>query len=286
VGGTATTSGGGTTGRVVWSASGGAATVTPLIKGGDTVQGNTLTGVGLNFNYDFSTNNTQHIHHVIFTGPTATDNAIVVGTPGNPASYTVLMQEGTATGQGGNWQNFRSMNINNAGNTIVIGDDSTTPDDFLAYNGVIVMRQGAVFDGLTLGATVDGSALNNNGKFLALWDIAGGGEALFLGDVTNFAGAKVLLRTGDLLDVDGDNIADYTLTDFLASQTITNVMDLSDVGPAFVEVDLTPIGGGAVVEGIIGISIAAVPEPTTISLLSAGAAGYVGWRLRKRWRRR
>src|SRR5690606_16059139 len=102
--------------------------------------------------------------------------------------------------------------------------------------------------------------------------------ALFLGNVSDFANAQVLLQTGDLLDTNGDNIADFILSDFLASATITNVMDFSDHGTFFLEVDLTPIAGGTALEAIIGISVAAVPEPGTMALAGAGVAGWFGWR--------
>ncbi|MBC8107439.1 MAG: PEP-CTERM sorting domain-containing protein [Anaerolineae bacterium] len=76
------------------------------------------------------------------------------------------------------------------------------------------------------------------------------------------------------VDLTGDNVADYTLTDFEASSIINAALDISDNGNiVYVEVGLTPIAGGAEMAAIIGV---AVPEPTVaMALLGIGAMGVV-----------
>lgn len=71
-------------------------------------------------------------------------------------------------------------------------------------------------------------------------------------------------------------MADYTLTDFNASSTISNPMDFGDNGIVYLDVDITPIGGTASVQAIIGV---AVPEPMSATFLIG--AGLLAVRRRK-----
>jgi hypothetical protein len=148
--------------------------------------------------------------------------------------------------------------VNNSGDWIVYGDDNSADDDILVYNGNVITRQGVTLAGLTLGTTIDAAVLNNNNEIVQLWDLQAGGEALFWG-----AASIPLLRTGDELDTTGDGMANWILSDFNVSTTITDPVDFADNGRVFVHVDLTQIGGGTAVDAIISV---AVPEPTSFGM--------------------
>ena len=57
------------------------------------------------------------------------------------------------------------------------------------------------------------------------------------------APSRVTIKLDFKRPFEAHNVADFTLTDFSASATITNIMDLGDHGTLFLEVTVTPIGG-------------------------------------------
>jgi len=122
------------------------------------------------------------------------------------------------------------------------------------------------------------AAINNLGQILQLWDLTSTtDEGLFLGDSDNVSLSTLLLRVGDELDTDGDGDADYVLSDFNASSTVTHPLVLGDDGWVYLDVDLTTIGTTTVNQAIIGINT--IPEPAALSLL--GAAGLLLLRRRR-----
>jgi hypothetical protein len=247
-------------------------TITPVVFGGQTVGSEQILAEGLEFAYDVSDNNAHVLQRANLNSGAATDAVIL-------KNGAVAEREGSIpTGGTAAWQNFRHMGVNNAGNYLVYGDDSSTTDDILVYNGAVVMRQGSTLDGLTLGTTIDAAAINNLDQIVQLWDLPGTGqEGLFFGSASDVGASVLLVRTGDTLDVNGDNVADFTLTDFNASTTISKPLDFGDAGVVYVDVDLTPIAGGTVVESIIAV---AVPEPATVSLALISTAALLARRRR------
>lgn len=272
VGGLSTTAGGSTTQRTLYKGtlSSGSYTIAPLISGGDTVGASTLTAAGISFNFNVSGNGNHVTNAGTFSGSTATDAAVLL-------NGSVIAREGDAIGAS-TWQNFRHSSVNNGGNWVIYGDDASTVDDIIVYNGALQLRQGDTVAGLTLGATVDGVALNNNGQILHLWDLPGTqpNEALFVGSPGSLLASQLLLRTGDTLDTSGDGIDDYTVTNFLGSATISRPLVFADDGSVYLDLELTPIGGSATVDAIVKI---VVPEPATAGLLAL--AGALGLRRRR-----
>lgn len=267
-----------TTSRVLYKATptgGGAFDIGPVLAGGQLVAGEALTATGIEFAYAVSDNAANVINRVTYTGSTATDAAVVIN------GSTVVAREGSIpTGGTAAWQNFRSVDVNNNGDYVIYGDDSSTVDDILVYNGVVAVRQGDVLGGETLGSTIDGAALNNVGGVVQLWDLPGTNqEALFYGNASNLSASQLILRTGQGVDVDGDNVADFTLTDFNASSTISNPLDFADNGVVYLSVDLAPVAGGTAVEAIIGVI---VPEPATAGAIAGAAVLLAGTRRRRR----
>lgn len=259
IGGTSTTSGGSTTTRVFYKATttGGPPVITQLIKGGDTQGGVAITALGLGFAYDISDNNAHLMNAVTFTGSTATDAGIVL-------DNVIVAREGSPTGSGENWTSQRSCGVNNFGNWIVYGDTTaaTTQDEVLMYNSSVIAREGNIIGGVTLGTLCDAAAINNNNQIAMIWDTAAG-ESLFFGDASSILTSSVVLSVGDLLNTDGVPGADYTLTDFNASATVTYPLDLGDDGKIYLDVDLTPIAGGSAIQAIIS-----VPEPSAVAALA------------------
>lgn len=259
--------------RVFWkgTTTGGPPALGAILVGGQAIAGETLTNTGIEFPYSVSDNNQHLINRVTFSGSTATDAAVVLN------GTSVVAREGFPTHPGAsfNWQGFRFVGVNNSGNWIVYGDDNgpTTSDDILVYNGDVVARQGNSLAGVTLGTTIDAAAINNLNQIIQIWDLTSGtDEGLFFGNANDVGSSILLLRTGDELDVTGNGVADYVLTDFNASATITDPLAFGDDGLVYLDVDLAPIGGGTAERAIISV---VVPEPGAISILAIGAAGLL-----------
>ncbi|HYF15232.1 MAG TPA: hypothetical protein VD971_09200, partial [Phycisphaerales bacterium] len=224
---------------------------TPLIVGGGTYAGVTITAAGVEFGYDISDNG-QYINRLTATGTAATAPFVALN------GTTLIARAGQPTGQGDNWQNFSHYGVNNGGNHVISGDTDgvAATDAFIAYNGAIGVREGATLGGRVLGGSINALSINNNNDVAFIWSLATPtGEGLFRAENGGVGTAQLIAQTGDLLDTDGDGAADWTLADFNASGAIAPGLDLPDSGDIFVNVDLTPIGGGTNVEAIISFRI-------------------------------
>lgn len=265
VGGTATTSTGSSSGRVLYRADpSNPAGATPVLKSGDSVGGFTIGTSGIEFSYDFSGNGNHHIQNLtLTTGSSSNDLHVWV-------DGSVVAREGSPTGQGDNWAGFKSSSINNSGNYIFAGDTDgpTATDDFIAYNGAIGVRQGDTVDGVTISGTFDGAALNNLNQVVFVADTVLGETLFWASDASNLGAALAILSVGDLVDVDGDLVGDYTLTDFNAATIASQGMDFGDDGLLYISVDLRD-SAGTTVDAIIAV---AVPAPGSLLALGLGAA--------------
>jgi hypothetical protein len=244
--------------------------ITVVNRTGDLIGGFAIGTTGVGFNYQFSNNGANYIQQLILdTGSTLNDGVVAVN--GN-----IVMREGDATGEGDNWQTFRQVSINDSGNFVISGDTnaSSTTDDFIYSNGAIQLRAGQSLDGRTLGSTVDASAINNNNQVAFIWD-TDLGETLFVGDYANLGASLAYLSTGDMVDVDNDGIADYTILDFNPSTTITMGLDFGDNNLVYVSVEVRDVAGGEY-DAIIGIP---VPAPAGLGL--AALAGLLTARRRR-----
>lgn len=271
-------SGGTTTeGRMVYKSVGAmTVTITDVLRAGDMVGGFTIgMGSDIGFDYDFSDNNTHHIHDLLVeTGSTADDGIVYV-------NGAIVAREMSATGGGDNWDNFDGMSINNVGNYIFSGDTdgTTTSDEFVAYNGVIGIREGDTIDGidLTTSASIRALSLNNLGEVAHIWAYNGtSAETLFVAcDATDLSDSQALLTTNDMVDVDDNGSADATVIDFEASNVVGPAVELAENSIVYIAVELRYDGGGDV-EAIIGVpyecapsSVSGVTAQTgTISLLT------------------
>lgn len=265
---------GSTEGRILyrWPSLAAPGSPTIVYKSGDSVDGLQIASPsGVDFDYDFSNDGSQLINVVqLNTGSVNTDDRMLV-------NGAVVARAGGPTGVGvETWGStpFDIPKINNAGQYVFVGDTNaaTTIDGVIVANGNIVLREGGVIDGKTwqTGYGIRGLDINDGGLVAFILEASGTSPAegwLFAGDVNNLASAVALLGIGDVLDVDGDLVGDYTLTNFLTSPSLTSTLDLDNSGTLYLDVTLLPVAGGPEVDAIIGIT---VPEPSALSLLALG----------------
>jgi len=255
-------------GRMLYKRDPGGA-ISVVVKAGDLIDGVPVDdGSGVGFSYAFSGDNSNMINEV---GLGDLDTLVVNGSG--------VAQEGASTGQGDNWDNFDAVSINSAGNYVFSGDTDgdTGADEFIAYNGEIVLREGDSAAGVTIDGSVDALSINELGQAAFIWEDTNGEALFFAPDASNLADtATILLAVGDEFDADGDSIADWIIDDFNASAAIGPGLDLAEDGLVYFEVDLVSLDGGTNVEAILSM---VVPTPGSAALLAM--AGLVGARRRR-----
>lgn len=238
------------------------ATISPILSGGDVIQGKTIKTSASNFDYCISDNDMHHIH-VLDMDVTLNEHVYLDG--------GFVAQEGSPTGQGDNWSSFDIVSVNNDGHYIFTGDTdgATATDEFLAFDSEIKVREGDVLDGheLLSGYALRAASINNLNQVAHMWGTSTD-EHLFFGDGSDLGNSIQLAQTGDLIDIDGDGVGDYQLTDFQASTAIGPGLSLAEDGCVYIETKLVSVGEGAEVEAIIGLY---VPEPASALLLGLGA---------------
>jgi hypothetical protein len=256
VGGTTATQGGPTTNRSFFRVANPAAPVFELlISGGLTYGGLAITTSASNFSYDVSDNNAHRIHVLTATGPTATDLFVYFST-----GDLVLAREGSPVPGGASGENyfaFRIPSTNNDGDTLIVADTNsatTTADEVILFNNVIIAREADIIDGVEFAGTVAGSSLSNRDEIAVVSSGATGRgpSTLYVGPAAAFrTQARALLSVGQSIDTNNDGACDAVVTGFNASNTIGPGVDLAENGVVYVNVDLTPCAGGTAVDGII-----------------------------------
>ena len=248
-------------------------TIDRVFASGDVIAGSGGSTIdfpsGVDFDYHVSGNGSQMINGFIANND---DNMIAV-------NGTMVHREFQATGQGDNWSNFDTVSINNAGNYIFTGDTdgAGATDEFIAYNGVIGVREGMSVDGLTLGSACNAASINNLGQAAFIFSTVEETETLFFAADASALGSSVaLLSVGDLFDETGDGVGDWIIDDFNASNIIGPGLDLAEDGMVYVEVDLESLDGSVNIEAVIGV---AVPAPMSGLVFALG--GLVATRRRR-----
>ncbi|MDX2148034.1 MAG: hypothetical protein SFZ23_10975 [Planctomycetota bacterium] len=254
VGGTTSTEGGTTNNRVFWRVQNPAAPILePLIVGGNTYAGLTVNPATTTFAYDVSDDGRHRIHELGTTGPTTSDRFVYLS-----LTDSLVAREGSpvAGGQVGEaFVAFRIPAINNSGNWALAADTSaaTSQDEIVVYNGNVILREGAVVGGNTFAGAVDAISINNVDDLALV--TSGTPNLLIVGRAgPNFAqDARVILRAGQLIDVDDDQVCDFQVTDLNPSNSTAPGLDLAENRVVYINVDLAPCDGGTSVEGIIGV---------------------------------
>ena len=92
------------------------------------------------------------------------------------------------------WYSFGNPAINNSGDWVTAGTTRTGSwDEYIAYNGVIRVRDGHIIDGVEIDRDLDNLCMNNNGDYAFSATIdSGAGQAIFLNE-------RLLLETGDTI---------------------------------------------------------------------------------------
>ncbi|HSM15291.1 MAG TPA: hypothetical protein VLA66_14580 [Thermoanaerobaculia bacterium] len=224
-----------------------------VLRSGDSVGGFVIDSPsGIDFDFDFSSDGSHHIQALLMeTGSTVNDGFVYV-------DGSLVARESTPSGDGDNWDNFDSMAINASGHYLFSGDTdgATTSDEFIAYDGVISIREGDTIGGFTLTstATVNALSLDDDGRAVHLWNTSGGIEYLFFAcDASSLVRSTLVLGTGMQVDLDDNGTPDATVVDFNASNVVGPGLDLAGDGRVFVEVDLDD-GGGAE-EAVIALEL-------------------------------
>lgn len=244
VAGSTETQGGSSSNRHVLKATdpGEPSTITRVLGGGDVIEGKTITNTGSLFNYDVSDNAAHHLQVMTMAVPTNQDLHLY-------RDGAFVAQEGTPTGQGDNWSGFDAVSVNDSGDYVFAGDTDgpTSTDYYLAYNGQIRIREGSTLDGVLLaaGSAMRALSIDNHGDVAFVWGVSSSAEHLFLGTAADLAASENLLSLGDSLDVDGDALWDYTLTDFNPSPSVGPGLDLADDQRAFLNVDIQDPAGAS-----------------------------------------
>ncbi|MDB2687498.1 hypothetical protein N9Y42_09835 [Mariniblastus sp.] len=230
-----------------------------VLSSGGVVDGETV-GSGsssIGFVYQFSRNNENSIFELNVdrsdTIVAANDGRVLVNSQFVAAEDSPVV-DASANPLDDNWDNFDRFTINNAGNYLFTGDTngSSDRDEFIAYNGVIQLRQGdAIAEGL-LSGSVDAVTINNSNATTFIWDLDpnDGSDALetlfFAGDASDMSGLSVVASVGDELDFDGDGIADQILSNFTAVFGLGAELALTEDGVIYAQVTLTDLVDGTV----------------------------------------
>jgi hypothetical protein len=187
-----------------------------LFRSGDTLPGMPgpigTSATPIDFDYAISANDSHYILTVKLAGATSTTDEYVIydgsvlSVGGSPMVEGTVVPPGIGGVNGERWGTFDLFACTENGSYLITGDTDapTTADDYLMVNGVLVHRVGDVIDGFTTVGGIQSATMNEAGSIAYVWEIVTGGgnlEALFVND-------KIVLVEGDLVDLDGDGIAE------------------------------------------------------------------------------
>jgi hypothetical protein len=230
-------------------------TITAIVQTGDMIGGLPVASAPDGWNCDLSDDETHVMFSTFVEAAPATNDRVVVN--GN-----VVAAAGSPTGDGDNWhEGFESLHINSAGNYIFTAHTTGlgSSNRVLAYNGGIVLREGMVVDGFTLGPILRGAGMNNLGKLAFSWT-APSDDVLFYGDADNATVAQAILRTGDHLDFDNDGKPDALVTDINIHTLTSPGISLSDHDFIFVNVSILATARGEEHTAIVRIDLPSVRD--------------------------
>lgn len=193
--------------------------VTELLRTGDIVDGlplirGSLSNLGLSLYYEVSDNNSFIIQNIVRN----TLNPLNDGAVFSP-QLGILRREGDADGSGFNFSFFRGLDINNSGNYVFMGENTSTSvptNSFLANQDGVAVREGGKMDNTILATSNNcfprSVSINNQGLVAHTWGPTNI-SMLFIGNVNHLQASRLIMKSGDPIDLDGDWIADATLVD-------------------------------------------------------------------------
>lgn len=229
----------------------GSSDLSVVYKTGDVISGQTLRFAtpNMSFTYDYSDNGAHRIH-VIGTG-TGTSGINKVLLDDNWILEPTAPVEGTPY-ENIAWSTFAGVSVDDSMQYLVWGTvsnfDDTAASYILSYNGQDSLFRGQTIDGVTLtSGSVRVASLNNFGNVAHIWSYGSGNptpKVMFAGYASELSTNKVIIKTGDLIDFDGDGMGDYLVYDMPESQTVSPGMDLGDDNHVITRLTLAPLGGG------------------------------------------
>lgn len=235
-------------------------TIVPVFSGGDTLAGKIVRTAGSNFVYDFSSDGQNHIHVVSMeTGSTSTQDHIYL-------NGAFVAQQGTPLSDGTLYTTVRFIAVNNLGNYLYTGTSSgpTDRNTFIAYNGVVSVREGDTIDGIFLanGNDVRGIAINNHNEVVYGYG-AGTGSSIqrwffYAPDAANLSNAVLLMAVGTEIDTSGNGVSDYVIRDIESYAFSGGGFMLSDDGVVYLRVRMARIGTTDEEQALLGVP---VPRP-------------------------
>ncbi len=184
----------------------------PLLR-----QGQSLSNVAQHVNYvgfdfDVSSNGSHFIVETsLDTYPSSEDLAVVLDGAvlelgGSFVRETVPIAPSVG-GIGDAWRLFRDFEVNAAGDFAFSGrtDGDSSTDGFIARSGDVFIREGDVIDGLTLDRDPDEISLSEDNQLAFLWDAV---DANGHSEAGLFVDNRLIIKTGDAVDWDGDGVID------------------------------------------------------------------------------
>ena len=222
--------------------------------------------IGIGFAYGVSSDASGTILILKMAGlPTSSDDFLYV-------NGLLREREGDPITKGAaeKWGLFRGVGINNAGTYVSFGplaggDAATT--EYLAVDGVILVREGDVVDGVELSAghAVRWAAINDLDQVVHVWESGSTSGTLFLTEAKNgIPVSRALVSIGDALDFDGDGVGDATLTDFTTSSVIGPGLGISDEPWVFVGVEAESPEAGSF-EAVLRVPISGSDSPADLN---------------------
>lgn len=219
VSGWSDTAGGSSVGRILYGYDG--TSYTGYLRSGDIVDGAAVTASGVGFDYQFSNDGSNWVNLTVVSGANGT---LVLTDNG------VLARQGGITNRGDLWQNFRSMNMNNAGTCVFMGDTnaSASTDDFIAVNGNIEVTEADTLDDVALtGNATRLCATGNDGLVGHLWGAVASSK-LFLGRDSVLLGSRFIIGSGSRVSLDGDWEPEATINEIQGSMTIAPALSIRE----------------------------------------------------------
>jgi hypothetical protein len=189
----------------------------PLVIGGMMIPGLpdpvVFGSAAVSFDYRVSAYGAHWIAEIATdTGSSANDGAMLYDgellmAGGLPVVEGGAVPESIGGLAGENWDNFDFCGVTEDGQWLLTGDtdySDTLLDEIVVVNGVIVLREGDLVDGMPLNGSIEGGYMNEQGDWAVIWDVDTADanvEVLILN-------GSIVLMEGMPVDVDGDGVWD------------------------------------------------------------------------------
>jgi hypothetical protein len=217
---------------------------TPIIIGGQMIPGlpdPVVNGsAAVSFDYRYSAYGSHFIAEIATdTGSSTNDNSMcydgalleldgMAVTEGSPVPESI----GGLPGE--NWDNFDYCGVTEDGQWMFTGDTDgdTSLDEIVVVNGMIVLREGDMIDGMTLAGSIESGYMNENGDWVVIWDVDVDPDTNVEAMIVN---GELVLMEGMAVDSDGDGEIDPdSIIDAFTGTASVAIADRDEQGRALV----------------------------------------------------